>query len=99
MTDETSDETSAAQALEAIRLQIHEFIQMNFLYDGVGADSLDDDASLLQQGVLDQTGVLELLLFIEEGYGLTIAQEDLGPEHFDSVNRIAAYVVSRVGVA
>lgn len=78
-----------------IQEQIHDFITQNFLF-GVEADALDDDASLLEPGVLDETGILELVLFIEETYGVTVNRDDLAPENFDSVNSISAYVLSHM---
>ena len=80
-----------ATDLDGIRQQIHEFIQMNFLFDGAPSD-LDDAASLVEQGVVDDTGVLEIVLFVEEAWGLTVDPQDLRPEHFDSVNALAEYV-------
>ena len=80
-----------ATDLEGIRRQIREFIQMNFLFDGAPAD-LDDAASLVEQGVVDDTGVLEIVLFVEDAWGLTVDPQDLRPEHFDSVNALAEYV-------
>jgi acyl carrier protein len=80
-----------ATDLDGIRRQIHEFIQMYFLFGGAPAD-LEDAASLVEQGVVDDTGVLEIVLFIEDGWGLTVDPQDLSPEHFDSVNALAEYV-------
>ena len=80
-----------ASDLEGIRRQIREFIQMNFLFDGVPAD-LDDASSLVEQGIVDDTGVLEIVLFVEDAWGLTVDPQDLRPEHFDSVNALAEYV-------
>jgi acyl carrier protein len=74
-----------------IREQIRDFITQNFLYDGT-ATQLDSSASLLEQGIVDSTGVLELVLFVEETYGFSVDQNDLLPENFDSVDNLASYV-------
>lgn len=74
-----------------IRDQIRDFITQNFLYDGT-ASQLDNSASLLGQGIVDSTGVLELVLFVEETYAFNINQNDLLPENFDSVDNLANYV-------
>ncbi len=80
--------------VDLIREQIRDFLTVNFLY---GEDvQLDDDASLLGQGVLDSTGVLELVLFVEETYGISVDEADLQPENFDSVNRLTDYIAVRI---
>lgn len=98
MTDQmTGMTTGAVPATDfaGIRQQIHEFIEVNFLFDGGPAD-LDDEASLVEQGIVDDTGVLELVLFVEEAWGLTVDPQDLHPENFDSVNALSAYIVRRL---
>ena len=84
-----------ATDLDGIRRQIHEFVAMNFLFDG-SAEPLDDAGSLLESGVVDDTGVLELVLFVEEAWGLTVDRSDLDPENLDSVNALAKYVYSHL---
>lgn len=77
--------------VDTLRGQIREHIYREFLFDGETAD-LDDDISLLQEGIVDATGVLELVLFVEDTYGVRVAEADLTPENFDSVNNLAHYV-------
>lgn len=84
-------ETARVLALDTIRQQVHHYIMHNFLFDGVSPE-IDDDASLLELGVIDATGILELTLFVEDLFGLHVAEVDLTPENFDSVNNIARYV-------
>lgn len=77
--------------------QIRDFIIQNFLYDGTAAQ-LDNSTSLLEQGIVDSTGVLELVLFVEETYGFSVAQNDLLPENFDSIDNLANYVARHLVV-
>ena len=74
-----------------IEEQIKQYIAENFLFSENGY-GLPDDASFLEEGVIDSTGVLELILFVEETYGITVANEEVMPENFDSVTRLAAFV-------
>ncbi len=74
--------------------RIRNYLTENFLFSGNGF-SLDDDASLLDTGIVDSTGVLEVILFVEETFEIEVADEDVTPDNFDSVNRIAAYVASK----
>jgi acyl carrier protein len=69
------------------------FITENFILDG---QDIASDASLTQQGVLDSMGVLELIMFIEERFGVKVPDEDTLPENLDSVARIVHYVGSRL---
>ncbi len=98
--DETTGTTSVAPAtdLEGIRAQIRDFVKMNFLFDGGDAE-LDDAASFMEEGIVDSTGLLELVLFVEETWGLTVDHEDLLPENLDSVEALAGYVERRLAAA
>jgi acyl carrier protein len=57
-----------------------------------------DDASLLDQGVIDSMNILQLIMFVEKQFGLNVPDNDVMPENFDSVNRLAEYVRSKVPV-
>lgn len=83
---------------DEIREQIREFLVMNFRYDGENFE-VGDDTSLLGSDTLDQTGVLELVLFVEEAYGFDVDEADLTPENFDTVNNVTAYVVQQLSKA
>lgn len=74
---------------------IHDFIVDNFLF---GAGALNDAASLMGEGIIDSTGVLELVMFVEEKFGVTVADDEVLPENFDSVRNLAAYVDSKLAV-
>lgn len=54
-----------------------------------------DDASLLENGVLDSMNVMELVTFLEEKMGLEIADDEITPENFDSINQLARFVRSK----
>ncbi len=98
MADERSGTTTGvAPATDAagIRDQIREFVKMNFLFDG-GDANLNDTTSFMEEGIVDSTGVLELVLFVEETWGLTVDHEDLLPENFDSVEALTGYVTRRL---
>lgn len=89
-----AEQMTGVLSQNVIKQQIREFLAMNFRYDGASFD-LGDDTSLLGSGTLDQTGVLELVLFVEEAYGFDVDEGDLTPENFDTVNNVAAYVARR----
>ena len=67
----------------------------NPLYRSKGLQ-LADDAALLEEGVIDSLGVMELVVFVEDQFGVQEADEEVTPEYFDSVNRLACYVESKL---
>jgi len=69
---------------------IREFIVENFLF---GNDNgLKEDTSFLDEGIMDSTGALELVTFLEETYGITVEDEELIPENLDTINNIAEFL-------
>jgi acyl carrier protein len=73
---------------------IRGFIVQNYLFDDTDALP-SDDTSLLDRGIIDSTGVLDLILFTEETFGISVADEDVTPENFDSISRVAAYIQAK----
>ena len=81
-----------------LRERIQKFILENYLFS-TDRSALGFDDSLLGRGIVDSTGMLEIIMFIEEQLGVTIKDEEMIPDNLDSVNRIAAFVESRRKVA
>jgi acyl carrier protein len=71
--------------------QIRQYIADNFLFSDDGYQ-LSDDASFLEEGIVDSTGVLELVMFVEEIFNVTVEDEEIVPENFDSVSRLVTYI-------
>jgi len=59
-------------------------------------DAIGDSDSLLERGIIDSLGVLKLVVFLEETYGIKIDEDDLMPENFDSLSAISSYVSSKL---
>ncbi len=74
-----------------IREQVKDFI-VNKILIGASDVTLDPDESFLQRGILNSTGILELVGFLEEHFKLTCKDEDITPENLDSLNAVSAYV-------
>lgn len=75
-----------------------DFIVENFRF-GDTSFEIAPDASLIDNDVIDSTGVLELVAFLEERFGLTIVDTDIVPANLDSLSRIAAFVTRARPVA
>ncbi|HVP36014.1 MAG TPA: acyl carrier protein [Terriglobales bacterium] len=71
--------------------KIRTFIQNNFLL-GDKNRTIKKDESFLQSGIIDSTGVLELVNFIEETYKIKVEDEELVPENLDSIQNLIAYI-------
>lgn len=74
-----------------IKTEIRTFIIDNFMM-GMEHDELGDKDSLLDKGIVDSTGVLELVGFLEEMFEIQIDDEELIPDNLDSVDKITAYI-------
>jgi acyl carrier protein len=81
-----------------IKKAIRDFVLTNFLFSD-DPSRLQDDASFLEEGIIDSTGVLELVMFVEESFDLTVDDEDIIPENFDSVDGLTHYVLQKTGKA
>ena len=76
------------------RDRVRSFIIKNFLF---GDDNgLKDDASFLDEGVIDSTGVLELVAFLEEDFGITVEDDELIPENLDSIDNVVIYLGKKI---
>lgn len=76
---------------------VREFIAENFLFR---ADAeIGSDQSLLESGVMDSTGVLELIAFLESSYGIRVADDEIVPENLDSIDRVSSYLSSKLQAA
>ncbi len=79
----------------SIQDDVRQFIVKNFYV--ADAAGLADDASLLDKGVIDSTGVLEVVAHLESTYGVKVDDAELLPENLDSIARIAAFVQKKKG--
>ena len=77
------------------RMKIREFIVENFLFGS--ANGLNDDTSFLDDGIIDSTGVLELVTFIENEFSIQVDDEELIPENLDSIDNIVGYLERKMG--
>jgi len=77
-----------------IKKKVRAFIVENFLF-GVD-DELTDATSFLEDGVIDSTGILELVEFIEEEFSMSIDEEELMPENLDSLNNIELFLTNKL---
>ena len=76
--------------MSEIREEIRAFIVENFLFGD--DEGFSDDDSFLEEGIIDSTGVLELVTFIEQTYSIAVDDEELVPENLDSLACVEKYI-------
>jgi len=74
---------------------VTKFIGKNFLFDET--KKVPENDSLLGSGIIDSTGVLELIAFLEQQYGLKFEDNELVAENFDSINNIKSFISKKLG--
>ena len=79
----------------SLAADLRSFVVSNFLLGR--EDTLNDDDSFLEQGIIDSTGILELVAHLEETYGIEITEAELTPDNLDSINRLVAYLSRKLG--
>jgi acyl carrier protein len=84
--------------MPTIENDVRGFVTDNFLF-GRKNVSLDGDDSLLEQGLIDSTGVLELVSFIENKFEIKVEDDDLVPDNLDSINRLIAFIETKLNEA
>ena len=80
--------------MPSIKQEIRKFILDNFLFGD--KNGFADNDSFLEKGIIDSTGMLELVTFVQQRHGITIEDEELIPDNLDSVNRIASYLAKKL---
>lgn len=71
--------------------ELRQFVTDNFLF-GKTSGSLADHDSFLDKGIIDSTGVLELVAFLDQRYGIHVQDQELVPENLDSIDNLARFV-------
>lgn len=82
--------------VETYAADIKAFIINNFLFGQAGT-GITDEQSFLESGLIDSTGLLELVAFVEERYGISVEDRELLPENLDSLRNVSAFVARKLG--
>ena len=70
---------------------LRRFIKDKFL-PSVGKENFDDDDSFMENGIIDSTGVLELLEFLEEQFDMEVEDEEIIPDNLDSISKLTTFI-------
>lgn len=74
--------------------KVRDYMLENYLFTD-DQSALNNDDSFLDKGIIDSTGILEVIYFLEEEFSIKVEDEEMVPENFDSVNNIAKYIQSK----
>lgn len=84
--------------MSSVRDELRKLILENYLFSDNPAD-LADHASFMDLGVIDSTGIMEVVIFMEENFGIKVLDTDLLPENLDSINALVAFVERKKAAA
>jgi acyl carrier protein len=80
--------------MSSLETDLRDFVVENFLF-GQEGDTFTDEDSFMQKGIIDSTGIMEVIAHLEETYEITVEDEELLPENLDSVARLAAFITRK----
>jgi acyl carrier protein len=84
--------------MDPLTAELRQFITDNFLFgDASGAFAFTDEDSFQECGIVDSTGVLELVCHLQERYAIRIEDEELVPDNLDSLSKVARFVERKRG--
>lgn len=72
--------------------KVRKFIEENFLF---GQQGIEDGDSFLESGILDSTGILQLIAFLGEEFGIAVGDEEVVPDNLDSIEKVARFISSK----
>ncbi len=78
----------------SVETKIRDYILENYLFTD-DQSALENDTSFLDKGIIDSTGIMEVIAFLQEEFEIEVEDEEMIPENLDSVNNIVAYVTKK----
>lgn len=80
----------------SIEEKVKSYILDNFLFTN-DKNALANEDSFLNKGIIDSTGIMEVIMFLEEEFGISVDDDEMVPENLDSINNIVAYIGRKQG--
>jgi acyl carrier protein len=78
--------------------RVRDFISRNFLFSDQGFNYADD-TSFLEEGIIDSLGIIELVAFVEKQFGISVGDQELLPDNFDSVAKLSSFINAKLASA
>jgi acyl carrier protein len=79
------------ETYDAVAARIRDYLSRNFLFSDQGFE-YDDDASFLELGIIDSFGFMELLQWVQQDFSISVADDELVPDNFDSVRKLSMFI-------
>jgi len=84
------------EQIQKISDEVKAFIVENFLFTS-DRDVIQSNASFQELGIVDSTGVLEIVAFLENKFGITVQDDEVVPDNLDSIDKIISYIARKIG--
>ena len=84
--------------MSSIEAKVRDYILENYLFTD-DQSQLNSSDSFLDKGIIDSTGILEVIMFLDEEFGVTVEDDEMVPENLDSVNNLVKFIGSKQGGA
>ena len=84
------------ETYDAVATKIGDYLSRNFLFSENGFE-YEDDASFLELGIIDSFGFVELLHWVEEEFSISVADNEIVPDNFDSVRKLSSFILGKRG--
>ena len=88
--DATRDSEEQGQKMNNVQQRMKQFVVENFYVSD--PSDIREDTSLISTGLVDSTGMLEVIAFLESEFGISVRDQEMSPENLETIGRIAAYV-------
>jgi len=85
-------------AAHEIKTKVREFLVGNFFLN-TRSISVEDDTSLMEKGIVDSTGILEVVNYLQSDFGIEISDDEILPENLDTLNNVAEFIQRKIVVA
>jgi len=82
------------ETYDAVANKIRDYLSQNFLFSDQGF-TYEDDASFLELGIIDSFGFMELLHWVEHEFSISVADDELVPDNFDSVCKLSSFILGK----
>ena len=82
------------ETYDAVAAKIRDYLSQNFLFSEQGFE-YEDDASFLELGIIDSFGFVELLHWVEEEFSISVADDEIVPDNFDSVRKLTSFILGK----
>jgi acyl carrier protein len=75
----------------SVEQKIRDYVLENYLFTD-DPSALSNDDSFMEKGIIDSTGIMEVIFFMEDEFGISVEDEEMVPENLDSVNNLVAFI-------